>query len=303
MQRVGIIGLGKMGLPIARNLMERGFPVVGYRRSGSAELAAAGGTVAGSPAEVARQCEVLISILPDGAAVESAVCGERGTLSTLIPGTVHLEMSTIDPEHKGRIRAAVQAYGGELLDSPISGGPMMLGPRRTTTFVSGPDEAVAKVRPVLDAIGPSVHTGAFGTGSVMKYISMMLMAVHTVAAAEAIVLARHAGLDLDLVQRTLDSSIASSAVLAQRGPMMRSRTFSPAPGPVQTLHEILEQVARRTTAAGLSTPVFSSAKAVFDKAMADGWAELDIASVHDQISGQSVLDPGPDSVPDGAPRS
>jgi len=118
----------------------------------------------------------------------------------------------------------------------------------------------------------------------------MLVAVHTVAAAEAMVLARRSGLDLELVQRTLDTSIASSAIWRQRGPTMQQRTWLPAPGPVDTLHSILEQVMDRTTGIGLQTPVFTSAKSVFDKAVADGWGQLDIACVHDQISGESVLD-------------
>jgi 3-hydroxyisobutyrate dehydrogenase len=119
---------------------------------------------------------------------------------------------------------------------------------------------------------------------------MMLVAVHTVAAAEAMVLARRSGLDLGLVQQTLDTSIASSAIWRQRGPVMQQRAWLPAPGPVDTLHAILEQVMDRTAGIGLQTPVFASAKSVFDKAVADGWGQLDIACVHDQIAGESVLD-------------
>ena len=117
----------------------------------------------------------------------------------------------------------------------------------------------------------------------------MLVAVHTVAAAEALVLARRSGLDLELVQRTLDNSIASSAIWKQRGPLMRERAWTPAPGPVETLHPILEQIEACAAAAGLDAPVFASAKAVFDQAIADGWGALDIAAVHDQISGDSDL--------------
>src|SRR6202020_269421 len=111
MHRVGVIGLGKMGLPIARNLMERGFEVTGYRRSGSPELAAAGGTVAGSAAEVAATADVLLSIVPDAAAVEEVIAGPSGTLTTIRPGTIHLEMSTIDIGPKARLRDAVRARG------------------------------------------------------------------------------------------------------------------------------------------------------------------------------------------------
>ena len=296
MQRVGIIGLGKMGLPIARNLAERGFEVIGYRRSGSPELIAAGGAVAASPAEVAGRADVLLSILPAADAVQEVVCGDLGTLTTLRPGTVHIEMSTVDVGHKGRVRDAVRQRGGDLLDCPISGSPGMVGPRLATTFASGDQASVDAVRPVLDAIsGPWVYTGAFGTGARMKYIATMLLATHTVAAAEAIALARRSGLDLALVQHTLDNSIAASAIWKQRGPLMRERAWLPAPGPIDTLHSILEQIEDAAAAAGLQTPVFTSAKTVFDKAVADGWGELDISSVHDQISGDSALTPGASS--------
>ncbi len=293
MQRVGVIGLGKMGMPIARNLIERGFEVIGYRRHQSPELIEAGGAMARSAAEAADGADVLLSILPDASAVTDVVCGEAGTLTTLRPGTVHIEMSTIDTGRKGRIRDAVRRQGGDLLDCPISGSPAMVAPRLATTFASGEPASVDAVGPVLDAVsGPWVYTGAFGTGARLKYIANLLLAVHTVAAAEATALARRSGLDLALVQRTLDSSIATSAIWQQRGPIMRERAWSPAPGPISTLHPILEQIESCAAGAGLATPVFASAKAVFDKALADGWGDLDIASVHDQISGLSALTRG-----------
>src|ERR1035438_7873802 len=179
MDRVGIIGLGKMGMPIARNLAERGFEIIGYRRSGSPELIASGGVAAASPAELAERADVLLSILPDAAAVEEVVCGEAARPAKLRAGTVHIEMSTVDVGHKGRIGDAVRRCGGGLLDCPISGGPGMVSRRLATTFASGDQASVDSVRPVLDAIsGPWVYTGAFGTGARMKYIASMLLATH-----------------------------------------------------------------------------------------------------------------------------
>ena len=118
----------------------------------------------------------------------------------------------------------------------------------------------------------------------MKYVANLLLAVHTVAAAEAMALARRSGLDLQLVQKTLDDSIASSAIWRQRGPLMAERSWTPAPGPISTLHPILEQIEAHAGRAGLSTSVFAAAKEVFDKALADGWGDLDIACVHDQVN-------------------
>ncbi len=291
MDRVGVIGLGKMGLPIARNLMVRGFHVTGYRRSGSPELVKEGGVAAASPAEVAAQADVILSVVPTAADVEEIICGPDGTLSGLKEGTIHIEMSTIDVDRKARLRDQVRARGGDLLDCPISGSPGMVGPRLATTFASGDETSVEAVSAVLDAIsGPWVYTGPFGTGAQMKYIASLLLAVHTVAAAEAMALARRSGLDLDLVQRTLDNSIASSAIWQQRGPLMAERSWSPAPGPVHTLHPILAQIEDYAAKTGLPTSVFAAAKEVFDKALADGWGHLDIACVHDQVSGVSALE-------------
>ena len=294
MIRVGVIGLGKMGLPIAQNLIERGFTVTGYRRSGSPELAEAGGIVATSAAEVAASADVLLSILPGAEDVEETICGPSGTLSALRAGTIHIEMSTIDVGRKARLRDQVAAKGGDLIDCPISGSPGMVAPRLATTFASGDLASVSAVSAVLDAVsGPWVYTGAFGTGARMKYIANMLLAVHTVAAAEAMALARLSGLDLGLVQKTLDNSIASSAIWKQRGPVMAERRWSPAPGPIHTLHPILEQIEDHAAQVSLSAPVFAAAKEAFDKALADGWGHLDIASVHDQVSGVSDLDEEP----------
>ena len=283
--RIAVIGLGRMGLPIARNLLERGFAVTGYRRTRSGELAAAGGTLAESAAKAVAGASVVLSIVPDADAAEEVVTGPAGTLAGMRPGTVHIEMSTIPVERKLALRQAVRAAGGDLLDCPISGTPGMVAPRLATTFVSGGQDSVDKVRPVLDAIsGPWVYTGEFGTGARLKYVANMLLASHTAAAAEAIQLARGLGLDLELVQHTLDHSIGSSEIWRQRGPVMRDRRWSPAPGPIGTLHPILEQIAGAAGGAGLDPPVFGAAKALFDRAMADGWADLDISAVHDQLS-------------------
>jgi 3-hydroxyisobutyrate dehydrogenase len=265
---------------------------VGYRRSGTGELAALGGTGAQSPAEVASASDVLLSILPDVAALQEVVLGLQGTLTKLRPGTVHVEMSTLDVVEKAALRDHVRACGGDLLDCPISGTPAMVRPRAATTFVSGEKASVEAVHEVLDAIsGPWVYTGAFGTAARLKYVASLLVAVHTVATAEAMLLARRSGLDLELVQRTLDDSIASSAIWQRRGPLVRERRWTPAPGPIATLHEILEQIDDQATSTETTLPLFAVAKQLYDRALADGWGALDIAAVHDLLSGQNPTSP------------
>jgi putative dehydrogenase len=298
MTTVGVIGLGKMGLPIAQNLMDRGFNVVGYRRSGTGELEACGGTGAQSAAEVASASDVLLSILPDVAALQEVVLGPQGTMTKLRPGTVHVEMSTLDIAEKAALRDRVRTGGGDLLDCPISGTPAMVRPRAATTFVSGEQASVDAVRGVLDAIsGRWVYTGAFGTAAHMKYVANLLVAVHTVATAEAMLLARRSGLDLELVQQTLDDSIASSTIWQRRGPLVRERRWTPAPGPIETLHHILEQIQDQAEAIDTELPLFAVAKRLYDRALASGWGALDIAAVHDLLSGQDPATAEPRRTP------
>lgn len=286
--RVAVIGLGKMGLPIARNLLERGFEVTGYRRAPGTELVDAGGQRAESAAGAAADADVIISIVPDADAVDEVVLGPAGTLKTMRPGTVHVEMSTIPVPRKLRVRDEVRAAGGDLLDCPISGAPPMVAPRLATTFASGDPASVETVKPVLDAIsGPWVYTGEFGTGASLKYVANMLLATHMAATAEAMLLASGLGLDLELVQGALDNSIASSTIWRQRGPVVRARQWTPAPGPIGTLKPILEQIAGAASGAAVRSPVFDSAKALFDQAIADGQAELDIASVYQVLAGEA----------------
>ncbi len=290
--RVAVIGLGKMGLPIARNLLERGFEVTGYRRSPGTELIDAGGQRAESAADAAADADVIISIVPDADAVDEVVLGPAGTLKTMRPGTVHVEMSTIPVPRKLRVRDEVRAVGGDLLDCPISGAPPMVAPRLATTFASGDPASVETVKPVLEAIsGPWVYTGEFGTGASLKYVANMLLATHMAATAEAMLLAKGLGLDLELVQGALDNSIASSTIWRQRGPVVRAAQWTPAPGPIGTLKPILEQIAGAAESAAVRSPVFNSAKALFDQAVADGMAELDIAAVYEVLADKASGEP------------
>ncbi|MGI5132946.1 NAD(P)-dependent oxidoreductase [Pseudonocardia sp. CA-107938] len=285
MTTVGVIGLGRMGLPIAINLIERGFDVIGYRRHPGPEFAAAGVAPADSPADLAARSDVIVSILPGIDAVREVVLGPSGTLTALRRGTVHIEMSTLDVQAKAAVRDLVQEAGGDLLDAPISGSPSMVAPRMATTFASGNAESVEAVAEVLAAIsGPWVPAGEFGRGVHFKYIANHLLAVHTVAAAEAMAMAKRSGLDLDVVQRTIDESIGGSAVFRRFGPRMRKREWSPAPGPIDTLHAILEQIAEHGRRLGVRTPTFDAAKREFDLAVADGWGQLDVSSVHDRLA-------------------
>jgi L-threonate 2-dehydrogenase len=283
---VGIIGVGTMGLPIAGNLVDSGFPVVGYRRSAMpAEFLALGGTALGSAAEVAQQAEVVLTILPGPDALRQVVCGPDGLLAGARPGQVFVELSTVPVAVKRECRDALAGRGAELLDAPISGMPSMVAARAATLFASGDEAAFAQVRAVLEAITPRVHLlGAFGSGSATKFVAHLLLALHNLAAAEAVGLARRAGMELEPLLEVLSGTIAQSAVLAARGPMMISGRFRPAPGPVDTLFEGLEQVDAFARELDAPTPMLELALHLYAEARADGRGADDIAVMVQHIA-------------------
>jgi len=282
-----------MGRPIARNLTARGFDITWFSRAGDAGLEASGGLSARSPAEVAARVDVLLSILPDAHAVENIVRGPAGTLTAVPPDTIHIEMSTIDARRKAHLRDAMRAAGGDMLDCPILGSPATVANRQAVMYVSGDPAGIEAVRAVLDAIsGRWVYAGAFGAGTSLKYVAELLVAVHTVAVAEALVLGARLGLDADVVQNALDDSVAGSASWKQLGPRMRSRKWLPAQAPIAVLQAVLDQIADASRNADVDTPVFAAARSVFAKAVADGWGEMDIAAICDQVAAPRGTRPG-----------
>lgn len=288
--RVGVVGLGRMGLPIAANLVARGFAVTGFRRSGGEQLVAAGGRSAASPAEVAAASDVVITILPSADAVERVVLGEDGLLAAVRPGTVLAEMSTVDLGRKTALRDVVAARGAAMLDCAISGTPGMVAPRLATVLASGEPDALERARPVLEAVGPLRVTGAFGTGSRTKFVTNLLVAAHVAAAAEAVALVRRWGLDPEATHDVLGGSMAASAVLARRGPAMPQRAWHPAPSPIDDMVAVLTTIEAEVAACGVAAPVLVAARSAFERAATLGWGGLDVSALYDLALGADALD-------------
>src|SRR4029453_10337332 len=176
---VGVIGLGAIGLPAAKNLIERGFQVHGYRRSNMAEFADAGGKPAASPRDLAKQCQVIITCLPDAKAVDEAIAGPNGVLSAGRKGLVIVELSTLKLSDKERMRDLVAQANGMLLDAPLSGLPSMVKQRTAVILVSGDQQAYETAKPALEGITDKVlHLGEFGVGTKMKFAANLLVGVH-----------------------------------------------------------------------------------------------------------------------------
>ena len=227
---VGFIGLGLMGMPMARNLLKAGFPLVVHNRSrGKVEqMVAAGARGAGSPAEIADACDVVLSCLPVPTDVLEVYLGENGVVSKARPGQVLCDMSTIDPETHRRVAAAAAERGAAYLDAPVSGGTSGARDATLAIMVGGSAEAFATARPVFDAMGKNVyHVGVVGAGATVKLINQMMGAICHLGVVEGLVLAAKAGIDPDLLVEVVSNSSGNSAAFRGSAPNVLKRNFEP----------------------------------------------------------------------------
>jgi 2-hydroxy-3-oxopropionate reductase len=232
METIGVIGLGLMGKPMARNLLKRGYAVVAHNRSRAPvdELAGEGATPASSPADVARRSTTIVTMLPDGPDVEQVLEGADGVFSAMQPGTVIVDTSTISPATARRLAARAAELGGAMLDAPVSGGEIGAINATLSIMVGGDPEVFAAAKPVLDAMGNPervVRIGASGAGQLCKVCNQMVIGGTLSVVAEAFALARKAGVDPALVRDALLGGFASSRVLEVHGERILKRNYVP----------------------------------------------------------------------------
>ena len=279
MTAVGVVGVGRMGLPLAVNLLADGFEVHGYRRGPNDELERAGGVAAESPAAVATAADVVFTPLASPEALEEVVGGDRGLLAGGRAGLVVVDLSTLPLPAKQRAHAALATAGIEMLDAPMSGIPPMVAARRAIAFVSGSPAAYERARAPLAALGKAPYVGEFGTGSKLKFVAATLIALHTAAAAEAMALAAAAGLDPKLVIDTITQSVASSTIFEFRAPVMAERRFRPAGGTINLTRKDVQIVREFVRDAGVAVPLLDRAAALYDVVAEAGGGEDDITAV------------------------
>jgi 2-hydroxy-3-oxopropionate reductase len=230
MERIGFIGLGIMGKPMARNLLKAGYPLVVYNRSPAAmeALAAAGATIAASPQAVAEQTDVVISCVADSPDVEAIVLGEHGILAGARSGMLYIDMSTIAPATACKISTALKEKGIEALDAPVSGGDIGAQQGTLSIMVGGETAAFERALPILQVMGKNiVHIGAAGAGQVTKACNQIVVALTVQAVAEALTLAKKSGVDPARVREALLGGFAQSRVLEVHGQRMIDRDFQP----------------------------------------------------------------------------
>ncbi len=230
MAKIGFIGLGIMGSPMARNLMKAGHAVVAFDVV-PALLDSAVGAGAGrgaSCADVAAKSEIVITMLPDGPEVEQAVLGAGGVLEGAAAGTIVVDMSSISPLVSQKIAVAAAAKGVGFLDAPVSGGEPKAIDATLAIMVGGEQAVFESVLPVLRLLGSSVTlTGPVGAGNVTKLANQIMVACNIAAMGEALVLATKAGLDPEVVFNAVKGGLAGSTVLNAKAPLVISRNFKP----------------------------------------------------------------------------
>lgn len=275
--RIGFIGLGVMGAPMACHLVAAGHDVIGFNRSapGADALARAGGRVASSPAEVARASEALVLMLPDSPDVEAVLFGEGGAAAALAAGTLVVDCSTIAPDaaRSHALRLAEDGIGH--VDAPVSGGEAGAVAGTLAVMLGGSDDAVAAARPVIEPFtGSAAHVGPSGSGQLVKAANQVIVAGNITVLAEALSMLRRTDVDLDAALRVLGGGLAASRVLDLKAPAMLGGDF--APGFRLALHHKDLRIALGAAEdAGVGLPVTGAVTQLVQAMRAAGDGDLD----------------------------
>ncbi len=289
-QKVGVIGLGIMGGAMARNLLAAGWQVLGYDPdpAAAAALAADGVAVQPDAAAAARAAPVLMTSLATPAALHATAAA---IAAAGVPRRVVVEASTMSLEDKQAFASALQGSGHVALDCPISGTGAQAVTRDLVVYASGDPDEIAALRPFFAGFTRAVHDlGAYGNGSRMKFVANLLVAIHNVAAAEAMVLGIKAGLDpLQLVE-LVSAGVGTSRVFELRAPMMAANDYAHATMKVSVWQKDMAVIGAFAASLGAATPLLSATVPVYDSAMATGHAAHDTASVCAVLEAMSGLD-------------
>ncbi len=280
---VGLIGLGAMGRGVARNLIAKGFHVIGHDIAADSLtwLQQQGGTAAGSLAALARDCELVILFVVDDRQTEQVLFGDGGLAAQLRPGAVVVTCSTQPPAYVRTLGERLAARGIGLVDAPVTGGRVGAERGTLTLMVSGAPAQVALAEPALRAFSARLFVlgDVPGMGAQMKVINQLLCGVHLVAAAEAMALAKRHDLPLDTVLEILKSGAGSSWMLGDRGPRMAAEAFDDVTSAVDIFVKDLGLVIDAARAAKLATPLAHAAFLECLAASARGRGRLDDSAV------------------------
>lgn len=276
---VGVVGLGVMGLPISVNIAKAGFKVYGYdiRQERIDLLTAEGGRTAASVKSAAEKSQVVMTSLPSLKAFEDVVWGSQGLLASGMKGLIVMECSTLAASDKQRAAEDMAKAGMILLDCPISGGHGAVQ-KDLVVYGSGDNAAYQRCLPVVAAFARANYfLGEFGNGTNMKLIANLLVTIHNVSTAEAMVFGMKTGLDPELIFKVMSDSSGRSRMFEVRGPKMVADNYRNPSMPVKTFEKDLEIIADHAKEIGCPTPLFTNSRQVYLGALAQGLEDQDTA--------------------------
>ncbi len=270
-----------MGKPMARNLKRAGADVVVHNRSQAPmeELAAEGMRVAATPAETAMRSDTVITMLTDTPALEKVIAGKSGILEAAGPGTLVIDMSTAKMLATKDLAARIKKCGGAYVDAPVSGGTMGAKQGTMSIMVGGDESALARAMPILKVLGGKItHVGGIGAGQVVKAANQVIVGLTICAVAEALVLAKHAGVDPAKVRKALGGGFADSKILEVHGQRMIEDSFLP--GARSTVQrKDMDQALELAATLGIELPATSLSRDLYDNLIAMGHGDLDHAAL------------------------
>jgi putative dehydrogenase len=277
--RVGIVGLGIMGRAYAANLARAGFAVRGFdpEPEAMAALAGCGGDGAADAGEVAQGCDHLLLALPSTEALEAVV---EAIADRLRPGQVVAEMSTLPLAAKEAARARIEAQGAAMLDCPVSGTGAQAAAGDLVVFVSGNEEAGARIAPIFAGFARDVrHVGPFGAGMKLKLVANLLVSIHNLAAAEALLLAERSELDLRMTFDAIAAGAGSSRMFEVRGPLMLEGRYEPATMKMDVYIKDVMLILEQAREANCPVPLMAATLPYYLAGLAQGREKQDTAAL------------------------
>jgi 3-hydroxyisobutyrate dehydrogenase-like beta-hydroxyacid dehydrogenase len=284
METIGFVGPGKIGLPITEHLIKSGRRVVGFRRSSLAEFEKIGGVPARSAAEVAAAADIVFSCLPSTEALDDVVQGARGLVQSARRGQIVVELGSHPVPDKERQVAALAEKGAIFIDGEVSGTPGMVAARKGVIYLAGDAASCKKIEPVVSAFAETcLYFGKFGAASRVKLVNNLLVALNIAATAEAMALGLKAGVDVPLMIKAIASGSGGSTQFGIRAPWMAERRFTPAQGTVPQLQHYFDLIGDFAASVGVATPMLDSATKLYERFVAMGFGEYDVAKMVDVI--------------------
>ena len=280
-RHVGILGFGRIGRAVAANLRAAGFAVATLDRPSTRDF---DGPRLADATALAAGNDVVVSALANEAQMDEAFLGPAGLVAGAHAGLVVIEMGTFPVALKQRLADALATRGAAMIDVPISGTAPVVAQREAMLFVSGDDDAIARVAPVLDAISArQCRVGGFGAGMTTKLVANFLVIANTLAVAEAMAMGTAAGLDPHKIIEAIGPSFAGSPVFGFRAPIMAERRYQPAPGPARIMWKDLQYIRVTSEAHDLPAPVLKTALEWYGRLIEQGRAEDESSSVYELL--------------------